>query len=435
MSLRYQISIRIFFISLLILLLGGAISIWQARKSVSKEVDSSIYFARQLIKISLGMNTFQQTDLITRLSHLKQTRHLTIQIRKPTGEVVNISHQKVINKNNEIPPDWFINWVVSQYPQVEYPLTLSTGQLVVLIIQANPLDEIAEVWQESLAFFNLLLLLVILTFLAVYLVFNKTLQAIQLIIEHLKGIEKGDYQKKLPHFATQEYNAIAIAVNHMTDVLAQIQQQNKALTRHSLAIQEEERQYLSQELHDEFGQSLTAIKVMAVAVTHETADIDKITQAMVEICEHLMTVVRSMMKQLHPLILTELGLKASLEDLLQQWEGRNMSTIFSLECDDSVDQLASTIAIQVFRVIQESLTNIMRHAAAQQVSICLQLSRQPERLILMICDDGVGCNLKQQTAGFGLLGMEERIKLLGGEFAIQSQVNQGMQIKAKIPLS
>jgi len=435
MSLRYQISVRIFFISLFILFLGGAISIWQARQSVSKEVDSSIFFARQLIKISLGTHPFQKTNLIARLSHLKQTRHLTIQIRKPSGEVVHISRQKVVNRNNETPPTWFVNWVVSQYAQVEYPLTTSTGQRLVLIIQANPLDEIAEVWQESLAFFNLLLLLVVLTFLTVYFVFNKTLRAIQLIVAHLKGIEMGNYQKKLPHFATQEYEAIAMAINHMTDVLARTQQQNRALTQHSLAIQEEERRHLSQELHDEFGQSLTAIKVMAVTITHKTADIHKITHAIIEVCDHLMVAVRSMMKQLHPLMLTELGLKATLEDLLHQWETQNTSTIFNLDCDDDVEQLESTMAIQVFRVIQESLTNIIRHAAAKQVSICLQLSHQPSRLILTIRDDGVGCDLKQHAAGFGLLGMEERIKLLGGAFTIQSQVNQGMQVNAEIPLT
>jgi hypothetical protein len=99
---------------------------------------------------------------------------------------------------------------------------------------------------------------------------------------------------------------------------------------------EEERQHLSQELHDEFGQSLTAIKVMAVTAAHEKADTKKITTSMIEICDHLMTVVRSMMKQLHPLILTELGLKATLEDLLHHWEVRHAPTVFTLHYDDAV---------------------------------------------------------------------------------------------------
>ena len=173
---------------------------------------------------------------------------------------------------------------------------------------------------------------------------------------------------------------------------------------------------------------------MAVTAAHEKADTRKITTSMIEICDQLMTVVRSMMKQLHPLILTELGLKATLEDLLQHWEARNASTVFTLHYDDAVDQIEQTIVIQIFRVIQESLTNIIRHAQARQVNISLQIQPDSDKLILLITDDGLGCDLDQLSSGFGLLGMKERIKLLGGDFEIHSQVNKGLQIKAEIPL-
>lgn len=433
MSLRNQISVRILLISLCILLLGGSIGIWQARKSVSNEVDSSISLALQLIKIGIGSNKIHQTDWMYRLSSLEQTRHLNIQLKTLSGEVVNISRRPTPNESDETPPNWFINLVLEEYPKVEYPIDTISNQLI-LIIQANPMDEIEEVWRESMAFFASLLLLVLLTFLAVHLVFDKTLQAIKSIVDHLKGIEMGDYQKRLPDFSTQEYDDIATAINHMTDVLNNTEKQNRALTQHSLEIQEEERQRLSQELHDEFGQSLTAIKVMAVTAAHEKTDTKKITTSIIEICDHLVTVVRSMMKQLHPLILTELGLKATLEDLLLHWESRNAPTKFTLHCDDEVDQIGRTIVIQVFRVIQESLTNIIRHAEAKQVHIDLQIKPNSDTLTLSITDDGVGCDLEQLEAGFGLLGMKERIKLLGGDFKLHSQINKGMQIKAHIPL-
>ena len=138
-----------------------------------------------------------------------------------------------------------------------------------IIIQANPMDEMTEVWYESIAFFGPILLLVLLTFLAVHLVFNKTLRAIRVIVENLKDLEKRKYHKKLPEFSTQEYDGIAKAINHLNDVLKCAQQKNQALTQHSLQNQEEERRRMLQELHDEFAQSLTAIKVMAVAVVHD----------------------------------------------------------------------------------------------------------------------------------------------------------------------
>jgi len=434
MSLRYQISLRILLISLFILMLGGTIAVWQARNAVSNEVDSSIKLALQLIKIGAGSSKSNKTDWIYRLSSLEQTRHLTIQLKQPSGKMVNITANPLSKTQQNIPPRWFINLVESNYPKAEYQITTFDESIMTLIIQANPMDEITEVWEETIAFFGSILLLVLLTFLSVHLVFDKTLQAIQSIVEHLKGIEKGEYHKKLADFSTDEYDSIAKAINHMTDVLDSTQKQNQALTQHSLEIQEEERQHLSQELHDEFGQSLTAIKVMAVTAAHEKSDTKKITASIIEICDHLMTVLRSMMKQLHPLILTELGLKATLEDLLEHWQSRAPSTAFKLQVDDAVDNMDRTIVIQVFRVIQESLTNIMRHACASQVTINLHINNETQTFDLLISDNGQGCDLNKVSSGFGLQGMAERIKLLGGAFELQSQPNQGMQIKAKIPL-
>ena len=434
MSLRYQISIRVLLISLCILILGGTLAIWQARNAVSEEVDSSINLALQLIKIGIGASKSNETDWLYRLSALKQTRHLNIQLKKPSGSVINIIQNNQAADQQETPPDWFVNLVVSEYPEAEYQIDTFDNKSLTLIIQANPMDEITEVWHETIAFFTSILLLVSLTFLSVHLVFNKTLQAINTIIEGLKKIENGEYQNRLPDFSTYEYGSIAKAINHMTDVLESTQQQNRALTQHSLKIQEEERQRLSQELHDEFGQSLTAIKVMAVTVTHKNVDIKKNTGSITNICDHLMTVVRSMMKQLHPLILTELGLKATLEELVNNWQMINPSISFSLHCDDEVDSMDQTIIIQVFRVIQECLTNIIRHANASQVTICLSIKPVPRSLHLLVTDNGQGCRSDIIASGFGIRGMEERIKLLGGDFNLQSQPNEGMVIKAQIPI-
>ena len=437
MSLRAQISIRILIISLCILMLGGYISLSQARKAVDKEVDASIHLAIQLIKISLDSPKTNGTDWafrLNRLNRLKQTRHLTIQIETATGEMINLSNQTESLQKTEKPPLWFTNLVVGNYKLVKYPLNKVNANMT-LIIQANPMDEVAEVWQESQAFFSTLLLFVFLTCLSVHLVFNKTFSAIQSIIQHLKQIETNDYQKKLPAFPTREYNDIAVAINQMTRVLENSQQKNRALTQHSLEIQEEERRRLSQELHDEFSQSLTAIKVMAVALTRSQSNVEKISHSINDICNHLIAIVRSMMKQLHPLILIELGLKAALDDLLNHWEKHAVSTCFYLECDEAVDDLEKTMVIQIFRVIQEALTNIIRHANAHQVNITLKIKSNPKTLFLSIQDDGQGCHLEKVATGFGLLGMEERIKLLGGKFTLSSQPNQGMQIKAQILLS
>ncbi|MGR9014872.1 MAG: histidine kinase, partial [Gammaproteobacteria bacterium] len=383
MSLRYQINLRILFSSLCILLLGSSIAIWQARDAVKKEIDSSINLAVQLISFGFSQASqtpFNETDWLPKFNSLNQTRHLSIQLKEPSGRIISLAHNNRRTNIDEKPPQWFINLVAVDYPKVEHPITRFNGEHITLIIQATPLDEITEVWQESIAFFSSLFLLTLLTFLSVNLAFNKALKSIAVIVNALKVIETGQYQQKLPDFSTQEYDSIAKAINHMTGELNASQQENRALTQHTLEIQEDERQRLSQELHDELGQSLTAIKVMAVTAgrsqTGTGMSIKQTTDSIISICDHLMTVVRSMMHQLHPLVLTELGLKATMEDLLNHWAIRNPELKLTIACPDQVDDLEQKITIQVFRVVQECLTNIVRHAQANQASISLEIEHQ-----------------------------------------------------------
>ena len=446
MSLRYQINLRILISSLCILLLGGSIAVWQARNAVDKEVDSSINLAVQLITFGFSQATHApktEADWLPQFNALKATRHLSIQLKQPSGVITTFTPQQT--QPREKPPQWFIKLVEGRHPKAERPITTPGGKQFTLIIQANPLDEITEAWEESLDFFGSLFLLTLLTFLAVNLAFNKALKSIAIIVNALKIIETGQYRQKLPDFSILEYDSIAKAINHMTAELNTGQQKNRALTQHSLAIQEDERQRLSQELHDELGQSLTAIKVMAVTAGRSQAgavgmraDIKQTTDAIISVCDHLMTVVRSMMHQLHPLVLAELGLKATLEDLLHHWAIRNPALKITLNCPDEVDALEQTITIQVFRIVQECLTNIVRHAKAKQATIQLDIinhSTTGKALRLQVTDNGLGCAADGIKTGFGLLGMRERINSLDGELTIQSEPHRGMSIIASIPLT
>jgi two-component system sensor histidine kinase UhpB len=430
MSLRYQINIRIFFLSLSVLLLGGSIAIWQARTAVNKEVNSSIQLAVKLISFGFSHSS-QNPDWLPQLNALEEIRHLTVRIQQPSGQIINFPHNTAAAHEHH-PPQWFINLVRGEPLNTQHTLTLSDGKQLTLLIQANPLDEITEVWQENIAFFTSFCSLTLLSFFAVNLVFNKTLNSITTIVNALNVIEAGQYQQKLPPFAIKEYDDIANAINQLADKLSNVKRENRALAHHTLEIQEDERQRLAQELHDELGQSLTAIKVMAVTAARPKADSKQSTDAIIHTCDHLMTVVRSMMHQLHPLVLTELGLKATLEDLINHWAIRQPTLKISLDYANEVDLLDAKIAIQLFRVVQECLTNTVRHAEANHASIRLVIDQQVLKLTAE--DNGQGC-INSEKTGFGLLGMKERINSLGGELTLQSQAQQGMTIIASIPLS
>ncbi len=437
MSLRYQIISRIVMSSLVVLLLGGVIAVRQAKNSVAREVQASTHLALELISLKMsGAPSFQQPEDLSHLQALRQTRHLNIQIKKPDGGILNFAGgDPAADRESAQPPQWFIQWVGEDYPAVEHQLRAANGDAWTLIIQARPLDEINEAWQESAEYFTGTVLMVLVTFIAVNLAFDKSLKAISVIVAALGKIEAGDYQCRLPAFAAAEFNAIARAVTNLSAELDKTRRENRALTQHSLSIQEEERRRLSQELHDELGQSLTAIKVMAITAREKPEQIPKTSAAIVDICNHLMQVVRNMMQQLHPLILNELGLKATLEDLTAQWMERNAGISLNFHCSDAADAIPGDVAIQLFRVIQECLTNIVRHSGAHAATLDLDVAAgSSPQARLSVRDDGRGCDLDRLRSGFGLLSIGERVRSLDGELDIASQPGGGMSIAVRIPL-
>lgn len=434
-TLCYQINIRILFLSLCVFAIGAVGTLWHAKEAVQNEMQSSVHLAEQLITFELS-KPLASTEWIKQLQALKATRHLRIQLKDPAGKILKTTSRQ--DKTPVNPPLWFVKLVSSSPTQIERALITNDGQALIVMIEANPLNEIDEVWEESLAFFGLLFLLMTLVFTVIRVMFNRVLKAIHLIVEGLERLEKKDYQNRLPEFSSHEMNLIANAINKLIEKLEASQQENRALTQHTLTIQEDERQRLAQDLHDELGQSLTAIKVMTATVARmndtQNTIIKQSTTSVIEICDHLMKVVRSMMQQLHPLTLTELGLKAALRELCDSWQLRCPTLQIDFQCDESIEHCPKAINIHLFRIIQECLTNVFRHAQAEKVSIILVVESN-KNLLLTITDNGQGCDTANIKNGFGLFSMQERVRSLNGEFTIETHPKQGLKICAMIPYS
>lgn len=436
MSLSYQINLRILLSSLFIFIIGCLITVWHAKTAINDEIDASVNLTARIIACGLSQKAPGDAAWLSCFSNLKETRHLKIELLKPNGESISLTQNNQHAQQDNLPPQWFTKLVGSKQVKKEQPLTTSAGEQFSLVIQANPLDEVRETWEESLGFFGSLLLLTQLTFLSVYVALKKSIQSINLMVNALQTIETGDYQQKLPEFTTSEYNSIAKAINHMTTELNNAEQENRALTQHSLEILENERKQLAQELHDELGQSLTAIKIMALTANRKESEIKPMTESIAELCDNLINVVRNMMHQLHPLVLTELGLKAALEDMVTHWSDKHPALKINLHCSDAIDNIGQKLSIQIFRVVQECLTNIVRHADASEAEVNLDFINAGRRyLSLTVSDNGKGCPSGQLKNGFGILGMKERIQSLDGILTINTQENSGLQVIAKIPFS
>jgi two-component system sensor histidine kinase UhpB len=435
-TLHYQVNSRILVLSVGIFILGWLIMLWQANRAVQQEMNSSVNLAKQLITSQL----LQVTTIpawVHQLQTIKETRHLRIQLKSPTGDI--LESQSLIEKKSESsPPSWFIHLVTSNSTKIEQPLITNEGQQLLLIIEANPLNEISEVWEECTTFFGLLFLLTALIFIVIQVVFNHAIKSIHAIVRCLESLEHEDYQHPLPEFANDEMNLIANAINRLIEKLKESQKENDALTQHTLTIQEDERQNLAQELHDELGQALTAIKVMAATIVKANEKNNLLVaqsgNTIIELCDHLMNVVRSMMQQLHPLTLTELGLKEALKDLIDNWQTRNPKLHIDFEYDDRIEQCPKNFNIHIFRIVQEALNNVVRHANAAYASVSLNLNSQKE-LLLEIYDDGEGFNQENaKKSGFGLRSMKERVRSLNGKLTLDSSNDEGMKVSVRFPM-
>ena len=214
----------------------------------------------------------------------------------------------------------------------------------------------------------------------------------------------------------------------------------RRLTQKIVQTQEEERERLARELHDEIGQALTAVNFNLQAFQHLIVDptVASRLQDSLNIIESTLQQVRDLSLDLHPAILDDLGLVAALQWYLGRQAERAGLTL-EFVADPQKLNLPADLKTTCFRVAQEALTNIMRHAHAHKVQV--ELRRRDTELELVIRDDGTGFNVpaaRQRAArgkSLGLLGMRERVRLLKGQFQIKSARGRGTEIRARFPLA
>jgi two-component system sensor histidine kinase UhpB len=436
MSLRGLINVRIILAVVLILIMGGMLAIWQARQSVQEEITSSFNLALQMVDLGFyypSNRVISEQHWMRQLSTIQKTRHIHITVVNEDGSESEWLTDKSEPEETETPPAWFKYAVTTEYPSASYDLTLIDGRTRTIIIRADPIDEVAEAWSESKAFFWSIVAMMSFIFIAINIVFQSMLRTVHAILAGLRRVESGEYGKKLPRFKISEFDAIAAEVNNLSDALSAARESNKALARHTMQIQENERQHMSRELHDEMGQSLTAVKAMAVATKQPQAKTVDIADSIIDICNHLSVVVRSMMRTLHPLSLSDLGLAATLTDLVNEWQRRHPALKINLDYDEAVDWLDDEVAIHVYRIVQESLTNVIRHANASlaNVSVRRLIIKGQNQVVIRVEDNGMGGMAEGE--GFGVLGMRERVESMGGHFSFESSPGQGVRVRAWMP--
>ncbi|MDR2874572.1 MAG: PAS domain S-box protein [Methylobacillus sp.] len=215
-------------------------------------------------------------------------------------------------------------------------------------------------------------------------------------------------------------------------------EENRQLTHLIQRHIEEERRNLARELHDELGQYVTAIKTFAVAIANKTREpmpeVAASAATIVAAAEHIYDDMHNIIRQLRPGALDNLGLTETLRDAVANWQRQHPDMRFTLDFSGELEHLNESLAINLYRIVQEAVTNAARHSGASQIAITLARDERGA-LGLTIADNGRGMNPRavDQSRHFGLLGMKERVQSLRGQFELDSQPDGGTRIRVHIP--
>ncbi len=451
MSLRFRLNLLIASMFLGILLAGTLLVIHKARNAVDQELRSTANLASQLLEIAFvsanpGEPVERQAQLEKHINTLGKTRHLNISIRNAQA-VVPILPLASGGRPEPDAPRWFVKFVEPDLMEMRRVVMIPGMPSREIVIRPDATDEITEAWGEALSLLVLLLAVFVVASTAVFFGIDRMLRPVATILQGLDSIERGDYRLRLPQIPLPELSQIGEKFNHMAQVLENSREENRMLKRKTLAIQEDERRRFAQELHDNIGQSINAIKAMAVSVEQGQADenIRKRVARIADISGNVYDEVRGMMRRLRPLVLDELGLVPTLQDIVDAWNDVHPEKSCYLKCSGELNELGDDLRITIYRVAQEFLTNSTKHSQATEVRITVQrriqettdavLDNVAEVVAIELADNGKGFDKEKKSRGLGLLGMQERVESLHGKIQLQSSLGQGVKVSVILPIA
>jgi two-component system, NarL family, sensor histidine kinase UhpB len=284
-------------------------------------------------------------------------------------------------------------------------------------------------------------------FLITMLVVNRALAPIQSLSQAMTEIETGGYDTRVKPGGSPELAAICRKLNHLAATLGEVVEEKRKLAEHAVSLQDAERKEIARELHDEVGPYLFALRAHASSLMRiaESSGPDGETLrkhggAVLEQINALQQFNRRVLEKLRPVGLAELGLREAIGALQRLWREAHPGVAIETAISPVLGQPGETAELTIYRIIQEALTNVFRHARATEVKI--SVAPAPWRQIgtgfagtgatkVSVRDNGAGLPTDHKQ-GFGMIGMRERVLALGGTMTVAS-TGQGVTVEALVP--
>lgn len=447
MSLRSNINLLITLVMVVFVIALATLEIDASRRAIREEMEATTRVTVQLLtnliqnEVAQGVQPSPRA-LVGFLEQMGRIRAHDIRIDNAVGIPIYESPPSPY-KMGQTAPAWFTKLVS---PPVK-PITLNVGAGKLRILP-EPSRSVLDAWDELLKLFWLSLALFTLVNLIVFWFAGRALHPVKDIVDGLRKLELGQFHARLPRFKLREMAVISDTFNRMAQAVeesftlkreaqktAHELKENRELTQLIQRHIEEERRNLALELHDELGQSVTAVKTIATSLVNRTRDkqpeLQSAAQMIVDVSGQMYDSMHGMVRQLRPLALDKLGLHDALQELVDSQKSRNPNIQFNLAMQGDFTHIDPDVSIAAYRMVQECLTNIVRHAGATQADVTVESG---EGLNITVQDNGKGLPPDQsgREERFGLMGMRERTEGLGGTFELESE--QGVRVSVKLPL-
>ncbi len=262
-----------------------------------------------------------------------------------------------------------------------------------------------------------------------------TIRRVDAVSDLQQCLHAGEWDIILSDAGVQEFDALAAERKRSDAAIVGMRERMHAMSLRLLEVQEGERRFLARELRDEIGQVLTGLKlVLDMAVTNLPPPHRASLHEAQRLVEELLARVRELSLDLRPQALDYLGLLAALEGHLKRYEAQT-GVFVDFEKPEFVRRLAPDVETALYRIIQEALTNVARHAGVKDVSV--RLTVEEPLVALVVADQGCGFDATASSGNAtssGLAGMRERVEALSGIFDVETAPGRGVQLKVWLPL-
>lgn len=351
-----------------------------------------------------------------------------IRFRKAEGSVNGGPNAQLTS--NEV-PDWFIGLLRIPNLASAHPVVIGQRRVGDIVFNADLSADLSEKWLGFLAIVSSGSALLVVAAISAYLTTTLALRPLEQLGAGLARMQRGDYDSTIPLLGPPEIRKSCEQANQLARKLKQLAQDNRNMLRKLVSLEDDERRELANELHDELGPLLFAIRANAIALSGSSTDPDAPSNRLFEAAEAVQHASRRILEGLSPLYLEELGLEKSIQTLLQNAHSALPTVTTSSHVDPHIDSLDHLLSQTIYRVVQEAVTNVIKHAQATTLNVVATI--QDQAVTIEISDNGIGFP-DNVPFGRGLTGMSDRSHALDGTLDLLREDGETI-VRCRLPLT